>query len=92
MESKYCEKMPHSLLEAGCLGAVATCYICMCGCISLMEFLSRLRAMAVIRHFTGIFPITFVLQNQIKWGSLAVQQKVRFFLLKKKLQEAFILG
>lgn len=51
-----------------------------------MEFLSRLRAMAVIRHFPGIFPITFVLRNQIKWGSLAVQQKVRFFLLKKNFR------
>lgn len=74
--------MPHSLLVAGCLGAVATCYICMCGCISLMEFLSRLRAMAAIRHFPGIFPITFVL-NQIKWVSLAVQQRERLFLLIK---------
>lgn len=89
MESKYCEKMPHSLLLAGCLGPVATCYICMCGCISLMEFLSRLRAMAVIRHFPGIFPITFVLLNQIRRGSLAVQQRNRLFLLTKKNSAGF---
>lgn len=47
--------------------------------------------MAVIRYFPGIFPITFVL-NQIKWASLAVQQRDRLFPLTKKIQEAFILG
>lgn len=51
-----------------------------------MEFLSRLRAVAVIRHFPGIFPITFVLLSQIKWGSLAVQQRDRLFLLRKKFR------
>lgn len=83
MESNYFEKMPHSLLVAGCLGAVATCYMCMCGCTNLMEFLSRLRAMAVIRHFPGIFPITFVLLNQIKWASLAVHRGIGFSYSQK---------
>lgn len=51
----YCEKTPHSLWEQVVWeqGPPVT-YVC-CGYVSSMGFLSRLRAMAVIRHFPGIF-------------------------------------
>lgn len=58
--SKYCEKTPFSLCEQVVWEQGYVCvgisHRCMCGYISLMGFLSRLRAMAVIRRFPGLFP------------------------------------